>query len=78
MNVTGIEDITTLLNVHLNKQRDCLKTALGYRKRSRPHIRSKLSSSRLLDRDCFLESRITAAWPAFPYLQKNGLLGGTA
>jgi len=70
INVTGIAYITVLLNVHLNKQRDCPETALGYRKRSRPHFRSKFSSSRLLDRDCFQESRITAAWPAFPYLQK--------
>jgi hypothetical protein len=71
MNVTGLADITVLLNVNLNEQRDCLETALGYRKRARPRFRSKFSSSRLLDRDCFLESRITAAWPAFPYLQKR-------
>jgi len=71
MNMTGIADITVSLNVHLNKQRDCLETALCYWKRSRPHFRSKFSTSRLLDRDCFLESRITAAWPAFPYLQKR-------
>jgi hypothetical protein len=68
---TGIADITVSLSLHLNKLHECLETALCYWKRSRPHFRSKISSSRLFDRDRFLESRITAAWPAFPYLQKR-------